>query len=225
MIFSLTRSFGFKRISLGMLLALVIGNAGTSLVVADEKLKPQADAGSQLNYQKDILPLFKKYCFDCHTGKDPEGKMVLDTLKPIADRKIRSSWQKVRDNIESTLMPPDDSEQPSEAERKQLVAWLDATPLHLDCSAAVHPGRVTVRRLNRVEYNNTIRDLCGVDIQPANDFPSDDIGYGFDNNGDVLSLPPLLLEKYLEAGDTVARKAIMVFDLNTLPWRRRRACL
>ena len=71
-------------------------------------------------------------------------------------------------------------------------------------------GRVTVRRLNRAEYNNTIRDLVGVDFQPAADFPSDDVGYGFDNIGDVLSTSPLLFERYLAAAESVLQKAIVV---------------
>jgi hypothetical protein len=68
------------------------------------------------------------------------------------------------------------------------------------------PGRVTLRRLNRAEYNNTIRDLLGVDFQPAKDFPADDVGYGFDNIGDVLSLPPILMEKYLSAAEQVVEQ-------------------
>ena len=71
------------------------------------------------------------------------------------------------------------------------------------------PGRVTARRLNRVEYNNTVRDLLGVDFKPAADFPADDSGYGFDNIGDVLSLSPVLMEKYLAAAEKIARKAIV----------------
>ena len=71
------------------------------------------------------------------------------------------------------------------------------------------PGRVTVRRLNRAEYNNTVRDLVGVALRPADDFPVDDAGYGFDNIGDVLSLPPILMEKYMSAADRIARAAII----------------
>ena len=71
------------------------------------------------------------------------------------------------------------------------------------------PGRVTVRRLNRAEYNNTVRDLVGVDLRMADDFPADDAGYGFDNIGDVLSLPPILMEKYMSAADRIARAAII----------------
>ena len=72
------------------------------------------------------------------------------------------------------------------------------------------PGRVTIRRLNRTEYNNTIRDLIGIDFHPADDFPSDDVGYGFDNIGDVLSMPPILMEKYLAAAETISEEAIVV---------------
>ena len=71
------------------------------------------------------------------------------------------------------------------------------------------PGRVTARRLNRAEYNNTIRDLLAVDFQPAADFPADDSGYGFDNIGDVLSLSPVLMEKYLAAAEKIAKAAIL----------------
>ena len=69
---------------------------------------------------------------------------------------------------------------------------------------------MTIRRLNRAEYNNTIRDLIGVDFHPADDFPSDDVGYGFDNIGDVLSMPPILMEKYLAAAETISEEAIVV---------------
>src|SRR6185369_15834195 len=77
-------------------------------------------------------------------------------------------------------------------------------------NAPVNPGRVTVRRLNRTEYGNTIRDLVGLDFTPADDFPSDDIGHGFDNIGDVLSISPILMERYLAAAESVVNRAILV---------------
>ena len=79
-----------------------------------------------------------------------------------------------------------------------------------DCTGRATYGRVTIRRLNRVEYNNTIRDLVGVDFKPAADFPNDDVGYGFDNIGDVLSVSPLLLEKYLSAAEAIVEQAIVI---------------
>jgi len=185
-------------------------------------LEPIPDPGAQLDYAKDIRPLLQKYCLDCHTGQDPEGKLPIDSLDPAGGIKVRKSWQKLRDNLHSSLMPPADAEQPAPEERKKLVAWLDSHPLRIDCSGPVHPGRVTIRRLNRAEYNNTVRDLCGVDFKPADDFPNDDVGYGFDNIGDVLSLPPILLEKYLSAAETISQKAVITFDEANAQTRREK---
>ena len=89
-----------------------------------------------------------------------------------------------------------------------INAWLEAVVLKTDCTGPKDPGRVTIRRLNRAEYNNTIRDLLGIDFHPAEDFPGDDVGYGFDNMGDVLSLSPLLFEKYLAAAETISARAM-----------------
>src|SRR5439155_26426622 len=91
-----------------------------------------------------------------------------------------------------------------------VVSWISNSLTRLDCTAPKDPGRVTIRRLNRAEYNNTIRDLCGVDFKPADDFPSDDVGYGFDNIGDVLSFQPILLEKYMRAADNALETALAV---------------
>ena len=98
--------------------------------------------------------------------------------------------------------------QPTSAEREKMVAILESAFSQADCQIQ-DPGRVTMRRLNRAEYNNTIRDLLGVYIRPADDFPNDDVGYGFDNIGDVLSISPLLMEKYLQAAEKVAEQAVM----------------
>src|SRR6185503_5699074 len=101
-------------------------------------------------------------------------------------------------------MPPRKIPQPTAAEVDGLRKWIFTEVLPYDASKP-EPGRVTLRRLNRTEYNNTIRDLVGVSFQPADDFPADDIGYGFDNIGDVLTLPPILLEKYLAAAEKIAQ--------------------
>ena len=80
-----------------------------------------------------------------------------------------------------------------------MTGWIDGLLSSANSGKAFDPGRVTARRLNRVEYDNTIRDLLGVAGPPSKDFPVDDSGYGFDNNGDVLSVSPLLMEKYMAA--------------------------
>ncbi len=109
--------------------------------------------------------------------------------------------------VESGDMPPDDKPQPSDAERRAFVASVNAVFAAAN-SARPDPGRTTVRRLNRTEYNNTIRDLLHVDFKPAEDFPSDDVGFGFDNIADVLSVSPVLMERYLDAAERIAEEAI-----------------
>src|SRR6478735_3657620 len=106
-------------------------------------------------------------------------------------------------------MPPEGKARPTEAQLDRVNTWLDVEIFKVDCAGKRDPGRVTIRRLNRNEYNNTIRDLVGVDFKPAADFPADDVGYGFDNIADVLTMSPLLAEKYLAAADEVMDKAIV----------------
>ena len=172
---------------------------------------PSAKDPAKLSYQKDVLPLLKKYCFDCHADGAKKGGVAFDTHRShadlLGDRKL---WEQSLINIRSRAMPPEDKKkQPTLAERELLQAWIDYEVFKCDCKNP-DPGRVTLRRLNRAEYNNTIRDLVGVNFRPADDFPADDAGYGFDNIGDVLSMPPVLLEKYLTAAEKILMQAIVV---------------
>jgi hypothetical protein len=162
------------------------------------------------DFAKDVAPLVKRYCGRCHGPTKPRGGVVLTAFTDEASvLKKRSVWEQVGDNLRSGDMPPPGRPRPSGSELNTLNAWLDAVVYQTDCNGGLKdPGRVTMRRLNRAEYNNTIRDLIGVDFQPANDFPQDDVGYGFDNIGDVLSLPPLLMEKYLAAAEKIVEKAL-----------------
>ena len=119
----------------------------------------------------------------------------------------RTLWWGVLKNVRSGIMPPADKPQPSVEERRLLEDWIKFGALGIDPTDP-DPGRVTVRRLNRVEYRNTIRDLIGVDYDTSSEFPPDDTGHGFDNIGDVLTLSPLLLEKYLAAADAIIARAV-----------------
>src|SRR4029077_4271175 len=101
---------------------------------------------------------------------------------------------------------------PEAAEMDRILKWIEATTTRVDCTKQYDPGRGTICRLKKTEYRNTIRDLVGVDFKPAEDFPADDVGYGFDNIGDVLSVSPLLLEKYLAAAETILDQAIVIAD-------------
>ena len=160
-----------------------------------------------------LQPYLTANCVDCHSGDLPEGDLDL-TVATSADDALanRDKWVKVYDMIRIGAMPPPDYATPAEEETETVVAWLDDLLYHVDCQATPDPGRVTVRRLNRTEYTNTVRDLFGIDFDPAKGFPSDEVGYGFDNIGDVLTVPPLLLEKYLDAAESVASKVILSGD-------------
>ena len=103
-------------------------------------------------------------------------------------------------------MPPKKAKQPSEAERLALREAVDAELDRFDCDGGIDPGHPTIRRLSRFEYARTVKDLTGLEIGLADDFPADDIGYGFDNIGDVLSMPPLLLEKYMDSAAAIVER-------------------
>ena len=161
-------------------------------------------------YREDIVPLVKKFCLDCHGPAKQESDVSFHKYKSVElIAQDEKTWKTVIDMLRTGAMPPEDQPQPSQEEREKLIRWIEGTIYHVDCDAPPDPGRVTIRRLNRDEYNNTVRDLLVVDFKPADDFPSDDVGSGFDNIGDVLSLPPLLMEKYLAAAETIAEKTIL----------------
>lgn len=175
--------------------------------------KPIAKSASdQPTFERDVLPTVQKYCLSCHAGEDAEAGVDLARFKTSAQvLKDGELWEDVARNVGASHMPPAKALQPTPRERDRMVAWIESSLSQAFCDLD-DPGRVTLRRLNREEYNNTVRDIFGVLIKPADDFPSDDVGYGFDNIGDVLSLSPLLLEKYLSAGEKVAQAAIQAPD-------------
>lgn len=156
-----------------------------------------------------IVPFLEANCTGCHGGEEPEGGMGFDKYTTTANVQTDyERWETIRRVVIEAQMPPADEEQPTAKSIESFVAAIDAELAKFDCSASKRPGRVTLQRLNRVEYNNTIRDLVGLDLDLAKDFPSDDVGEGFDNIGDVLTLPPLLMEKYLAAAQTIAERAL-----------------
>jgi hypothetical protein len=161
----------------------------------------------KLDFAKDVVPFLAKYCTSCHGGMKPKGGLDLTKFKDEAiASKSKHIWDKVVVNLRSGDMPPPGKPRPPLEQIESLTKWMDETLLTFDCSKQRDPGRVTIRRLNKNEYNNTIRDLLGVKFKPADDFPSDDVGYGFDNIGDVLTMSPLLMEKYLSAADKIVEE-------------------
>ena len=169
-------------------------------------------------FDRQIRPVLAKYCTRCHGAAKPKGDIDLQRFQgEVNVVKDREVWEAVLENVRSHAMPPEKQAAPTAEERDRIVKWIDDALSRADASGQRDPGRVTMRRLNRAEYNNTIRDLVGVTFHPADDFPSDDVGYGFDNIGDVLSLPTILLEKYLAAAEKIAREAILTEETQKTP--------
>ena len=166
----------------------------------------------QEQYEKRIRPLLETYCYDCHSDGVTKGDFALDEFKDystLVNDKV--FWDHVRQQVSTHVMPPEKKAKPSLTERDEIIAWLDDSVFWFD-PARQDPGPVTWRRLNRTEYNNTVRDLLYLDTRPASDFPPDDTGYGYDNIAEVLSLSPMLMEKYLRAASRIVDKAL---DIST----------
>ncbi len=164
---------------------------------------PADELPGAVHFRERVQPILEKYCYNCHGNGESEGNRTLDAFaSDEALLKDTGLWWAVMKNVRTGIMPPPGEEKPSAEERKILLDWIIADSFAID-PADPDPGRVTLRRLNRVEYRNTIRDLMGVRFDTNEEFPADDSGYGFDNIGDVLSLTPLLVEKYLQAAEKI----------------------
>jgi mono/diheme cytochrome c family protein len=160
-------------------------------------------------FQNSVQPFFAKACFSCHNARLKTGGLNLEAYTtPDSVVENREKFEMVLQKLQSGEMPPKGLPRPTAADLKSVESWIRGAFDRADDSSGPPSGRVTVRRLNRAEYNNTIRDLLGVDSHPADDFPQDDSGYGFDNIGDVLSLSPILMEKYLASAEKITRTAI-----------------
>ena len=161
------------------------------------------------SFVKTVQPFVTKNCIACHNSKALSGGLDLQS-QTAADftTKDRDLWERVVTKVRNGEMPPKPLPPPKQVDIDTFVGFLESEYSRIDRKTPADPGRVTARRLNRYEYNNTVRDLVGVKFRPANDFPADDSGYGFDNIGDVLSVSPVLIEKYLAAAEQIAKQAI-----------------
>lgn len=158
-------------------------------------------------FQERIRPMLEANCYACHANGSAEGNLSFDTMETsdlVANKQI---WWNVLKNVRAGLMPPASEPRIGDEDKKALYNWIETEAFDLD-PRHPDPGRVTVRRMNRQEYRNTIRDLTGIDYNADVVFPPDDTGFGFDNNGDALSLSPILLEKYLISARDIVREAV-----------------
>jgi len=184
--------------------------AAAAFAVANTGFAAQPGATAASDFHQSIQPLLSKYCYECHGQGMDKGSVVFDEFE--SDRDLlerRDLWLAVLKNVRAGLMPPpnEDVPRPEASELAQLEHWIKFGAFATD-PANPDPGRVITRRLNRIEYRNTIRDLMGIDYNSEVEFPPDDSGNGFDNNGEVLTLSPLLLEKYLSAADAIVAQAV-----------------
>ncbi len=181
------------------------------LVACLVPIAPSSAAGpSDMDFEADVKPIFSEHCFGCHADGANEGSMSFDDLFAIKKRdEANERWFRVLKQLQAGTMPPADEPQPTAAKLETMKAWIKYGAFGLDPDDP-DPGHVTMRRLNQVEYRNTIRDLLGVDYDTEGNFPADDTGHGFDNIGDVLSLSPLMLEKYVNAAKEVVTSVVPV---------------
>ena len=154
-------------------------------------------------FRQHIQPILVEYCYDCHGDGMNKGNVAFDQFKSDKDLITnRALWLAVLKNLRAGIMPPAKKPRPSAENVHHLADWIKQDAFGIDADDP-DPGRVTIRRLNREEYRNTIRDLMGFDFKIEEELPPDDTGYGFDNIGDVLTMSPMLLEKYMHAAETI----------------------
>jgi mono/diheme cytochrome c family protein len=165
----------------------------------------QRDAG----FEQVARPFLTENCYGCHNADMKSGGLNLEAYSTIASIiQDRQHWEEVAKKIRSGEMPPKGMPRPKEADAQAVVQWIENLFEKVDQQSSPDPGRVTARRLNRVEYANTVRDLLGVDFRATQEFPVDDSGDGFDNIADVLTISPVLMEKYMAAAERIAARAI-----------------
>jgi mono/diheme cytochrome c family protein len=175
--------------------------------------KPREAADPSPEFAKHVRPILATYCFGCHGPNKRRGGLNLEKFDDDAEALDQVDlWDQVRERLTAKEMPPAKSKQPNEAELRTLLAWVERVDRSQVVCGDLNPeqlaqslsGHTNTRRLNRMEYNNTLRDLFGVDLHAGDLLPSEGGGgEGFDNAGATLFITPVLLEKYLEAAELV----------------------
>lgn len=170
---------------------------------------PTAKAPSDPHLNALVRPFVARHCLGCHSGPKPKGDFRLDRLSAdFADRANRDRWRAVVEQLKAGTMPPKARPRPAEAHVQTVVRWVSGRAIAADNARRAAQGRVPLRRLNRVEYENTVRDLLGIQIDLKELLPEDGSSDGFDNVADALHTSSFLMEKYLEAADAALSRAI-----------------
>ena len=169
----------------------------------------ERQAPATASFDHDVRPILDEVCTRCHNEKKANaGLNFTPFMDPATIEAKRDTWEAIVDKVKSGDMPPADEDPLSPHERAAMVAWLESAFARDDRELKPDPGHVPAHRLTRFEYANTVRDLLGVDFRASDEFPPDDSGYGFDNIGDVLTVSPALMQRYMAAAEKIAARAI-----------------
>ena len=164
-------------------------------------------AADSSTFDKTVAPVLAKTCTPCHNESFASGGVnIAQFTQSSSLTTSRDGWDIILRKIRSGEMPPKGVPRP--AQMDAVIQYLQDEFERADRNIKPDPGRVTARRLNRSEYSNTIRDLLGVEFHAEQSFPTDDLGNGFDNIGDVLTISPVLMDRYLAAAAKIAARAV-----------------
>lgn len=169
------------------------------------------DSELQTRFTQTVKPFVNTYCISCHGGANPAAQFDLRSYPTAGDAvKEHPRWALLAERLKAKDMPPKGMKEPTEAERHQVIEWVEAMRMNEARKTAGDPGPVLVRRLSNAEYNYSIRDLTGVDLKPTKEFPVDPANpAGFDNSGESLVMSPSLLNKYLQAAREVSTHLVL----------------
>src|SRR5690348_17150553 len=152
---------------------------GFPVAPPSSKTSPAAGQAIDARFAADVKPFLEQHCYHCHGNGKRKGDLTLDKFTSLAAvQSEERTWRLVSDMLRQKLMPPDNRPQPAKGDVDKVMGWIADALAYYDETAPRDPGHVAIHRLNRNEYNNTIRDLVGVHFKPADDFPADDTGYG-----------------------------------------------
>jgi mono/diheme cytochrome c family protein len=164
------------------------------------------DAGA---FDQAVRPLLTQSCRGCHNEKLASGNLNVATfLDPASVAGKREGWERILDKLRAGEMPPPGVPKPAPEKVAALTAYLEGEFEKVDRNTTPDPGRIVAHRLNRTEYSNTVRDLLGVPFHAEEEFPADDASFGFDNIGAALTVSPTLMQKYLQAAEQIASRAV-----------------
>ncbi|MEM7013319.1 MAG: DUF1592 domain-containing protein [Verrucomicrobiota bacterium] len=182
-------------------------------ILASILLSISIASAAEFDFEKDVRPVLAERCFGCHGPEKQKGKVRLDNLPTEfgAISAAAETWHDALNALQLGEMPPDDEPQPTDAERQAMTGWMNAALKRAIAAKQSTGGKVVIRRLNRAEYQNTMRDLLDLDIDFIRNLPPDALSPdGFQNNGAVLGMSGMQLDQYLETARLAMSKAIVL---------------